>query len=168
MVAVASLSAAAMGCAAPEEELTGDSAQNATAAPSAEKTVRAYYAATKASKPAEALAPIVDDDAILSAPSIQILKGVGQVEGKKAFIDAVDGGSFLISKADIRDVLVKGDLVVVRIDLPLPNHDFITQIEFFTLKNGKIARLDSYYDGIRFTKALPAIALERLKSAFGM
>lgn len=72
-------------------------------------------------------------------------------------------------EAQVRDVVARdANLVVSRIDLPLPNGDTITQAEFFELRDGKITRLDSYYDTARFIAALPAVLLEKLKNAFGM
>lgn len=50
----------------------------------------------------------------------------------------------------------------------MPNDDTITQVEYFTLEDGKIKRLDSYYDSLRFAAALPAIAWDRLKAALGV
>lgn len=76
--------------------------------------VRAYYAATRTEHPADALAPLVADDAVLAAPSLKMLKGVPQVEGKDAFVEAVDGGSFLIGKATVRDVFVRNPNLVIR------------------------------------------------------
>jgi hypothetical protein len=160
--------ASGLGCAAPgDEDATSQSEDAISAEARNEQVVRAYYAATKSSNPAAQLAPIVADNAILSAPSIKLLKGKSQVEGKKKFIVAVAGGAFLISQATIRDVLSRDGLVVARIELPLPNGDLLTQVEYFTIENGKIARLDSYYDALRFRAALPAIALERLGNALG-
>jgi hypothetical protein len=156
------------GCASADESTDGASSQDLTQGEDGARVVRAYYAAAKSNDPAAALAPIVDDGAVLSAPSVKLLKGVPEVRGKDAFIKAVAGGSFLIGGAMIRDVIPQGDLVVSRIDLPLPNGDVLTQVEFFKIKNGKIARLDSYYDALRFTAALPAIALDRLKHALGL
>ncbi len=163
------LTFALVGCAPvdgddPTEEAAGE--LNGT---SAERVVRAYYAAARSERPAAGLAPIVADGAVLSAPSVRILKGTPQVEGKDAFIKAVDGGAFLIGKASIREIVVQGpNLAIARIELPLPNRDTLTQVEYFTLENGKIKRLDSYYDSLRFTAALPAIAWDRLRHALGI
>ncbi len=165
------LALGATGCTAVtgDESAAGDSVDAISVeGESRAKVVRSYYAATRTSDPAATLAAIVDDHAILSAPSVKMLKGVPQVEGKDAFVSAVAGGSFLIGGAMIREVIPQGDLVVARIDLPLPNGDVLTQVEFFKIRNGKIARLDSYYDSMRFLAALPAIALDRLKHALGM
>jgi hypothetical protein len=165
------LAVGAAGCtgAAEDDSSVGDSQDAITAeGTSRANVVRSYYAATRTADPAAALAGIVDDRAILSAPSVKLLKGVSQVEGKDAFVKAVAGGSFLIGGAMVREVIPQGDLVVARIDLPLPNGDVLTQVEFFQIRNGKIARLDSYYDSVRFIAALPAIALDRLKHALGM
>lgn len=165
------LASALAGCASPGEEDATEGAQNLTSAatPAAVETVRAYYAATTKADPAAALDAIVADDAILAAPSVKILKGVDQLTGKKTFIGAVAGNAFILKNAKVRDVVARdANLVVARIDLPLPNGDTITQVEFFELEDGKISRLDSYYDTTRFIASLPAVLLEKVKMALGL
>lgn len=164
------------GCAPQEEDVAASSDHAVIGESDNEKVVRAYYAATrnsatapsKADAAAIALAPIIADNAVLSAPSVQILKRVPEVRGKGDFIDSVAGAADLLGKAKVREILSRDDLVVARIDLPLPpKGEPLTQIEYFVVKNGKIERLDSYYDAVPFTKALPFIAIEKVKAKFG-
>ncbi len=158
-------------CAPPEDQAVDESTQDLSGSENA-AVVRKYYAAMRAGDPAGALAPIVDEGAILSAPSIKMLKGVAQLEGKANFIEGAAGGAFLLKNATVREIIglkeVEGrrNLVVARIDLPLPKHGVLTQVEFFEMKNGKIVRLDSYYDAIKFAAALPAIGVEKVKAYF--
>jgi hypothetical protein len=56
---------------------------------------------------------------------------------------------------------------VSRIQLPLPNGDVLTQVEFFVVTDGKIASLHSYYDSARFARALPSIAVARIRASLG-
>lgn len=161
LIAALSLGAGALGCAPQEDGVE----QNSNALSSEDKVeiVRAYYNATKTADPAKALDPIIADDAVLAAPSVQMLQRVPELRGKKAFIDGVAGGSFLLKKAFIQELIADDRLVISRIQLPLPNGDLLTQVEFFEIRNGKIARLDSYYDSIRFAKALVSIGIAGVK-----
>jgi hypothetical protein len=171
LVAGATLSLLACGQGEGDDSATGGgqalSSSDAPAA-GAEQIVRAYYGATQTTDPTGHLTPIVADDAVLAAPSVKLLFGVPELQGKAAFVKAVAGNARILGKATLRDVVVKdGGLAVSRIDLPLPNGDTITQVEFFTLESGKIKRLDSYYDSLRFSAAIPAILLDQLKAAMG-
>lgn len=179
-----------LACAAPDaDDGASQSAAVSTIDPrSPEAVVRRYYAAAKAPRPADELAAITADDAVLEAPSVFILDPLGgtdKIRGKDAFIKAIDGAAFLLKDARIAPSGRANDpesgvalsvmtppgasraLVVSRIELPLPNGDLLTQVEFFEISGGKIVHLQSYYDGARFAFALPAIAKEKLKSAFG-
>jgi hypothetical protein len=164
------IAAVIAGCSASEgDDAASAGTQNLTGASdtSAADVARAYYAATQTADPTAHLEPIVADDAVLAAPSVMLLTGKPEIQGKAAFIKGVAGNAAILGKASVREVIPRGDdLVVTRINLPLPNGDTITQVEFFTLENGKIKRLDSYYDSLRFSAAIPAILLDRLKEAF--
>ena len=132
------------------------------------RTVRAYYASARAADQLAALAPLLDDRVVVEAPSILILKGKNEI-GKKEFLGLAVGVKEYLAAARVREVINQGNnLVVARIDLPLPNGDLLTQVEFFEVHGGKITHFQSYYDGLRFTKALPAIAIDKLKRALGV
>lgn len=174
------LACSLVGCAPSQGDDTGEatgavSSSSSNSSKSEEAIVRAYYAATRAEHPTDDLAPIVADGVVLSAPSVYLLKFLKefkfdyQIEGKNEFIKAVAGNSWLLGKATIREIAVQGpDLAIARIDLPLPDGDTLTQVEYFTLENGKIKRLDSYYDAIRFAVAIPSIGWEGLKHRLGL
>ena len=160
------------GCNPADEGAESGSADQALAMSSeaalSAKTVRAYYASAYAADQIGALAPLFDDRVVVEAPSILILKGKNEI-GKKEFLGLAAGVKEYLAGARVREVISHGDnLVVARIDLPLPNGDLLTQVEFFEVHGGKITHLQSYYDGLRFTKALPAIAIDKLKRALGV
>ena len=112
-----------------------------------------------------------------------MLGGTDTIRGKARFVKAVAGGAFLLKDAKIQaegtDVAAGSDValstltpsgaqravVVSRIRLPLPNGDEITQVEFFEVANGKIEKLQSYYDSLRFARALPQIALKKIEDS---
>lgn len=154
------------GCVAPgPDDDVAEASQEVQAAARGEELVRSYYAAARAEDPAAALRPIFADDVVISAPSIRILKGVSELRGKEPCVKAVAGGAFLIGRSPIREIVSKGNLVIARIDMPLPNGDVLTQVEYFVIRGDKIARMDSYYDAMRFAAALPAVAFDRLRNA---
>lgn len=159
------------GCAEPSED--DDSAQSEDAVSAAqpsvgEKTVRAYYAAYRSPDVKGSLEAVFDERAIVEAPSIRILQGKSQV-GKGDFIESAVGVREILAGARLREVARHGDnLFIARIDLPLPNGDVLTQIEYFEVSNGRITKMQSYYDSLRFLKALPAVALDRVKQALGL
>lgn len=172
--------------AADDGTAQGSDAVTSIAADSAEGIVRQYYGAASAADPAAQLEPITAENVVLEAPSVYLLNPLGgtdKIRGKKAFVKAVAGGAFLLSSARIAPPGSANDadsgvamavmsppgaertLVVSRILLPLPNGDLLTQVEFFEVQNGKIVHLQSYYDSARFARALPAVALAKLKQA---
>jgi limonene-1,2-epoxide hydrolase len=133
-----------------------------------EKTVRAYYAAYRSPDVRGALDTVFHERAVVEAPSILILQGKSQI-GKAAFIDSAVGVRDILANARLREVARHGDaLFIARIDLPLPNGDVLTQIEYFEIVDGRIIKMQSYYDSLRFLKALPAVALDRVKQALGI
>ncbi len=179
--------AALVACQADQGSGEESAAEAVSNTQSPEAVVRSYYAASRAPNVADALADITADDVVLEAPSVLILNpfaGTDKVTGKAAFVKAISGGAFLLKSAVIAPPRTLNDphagvalsvmtpagvsptLVVSRIQLPLPNGDLLTQVEFFEVDGGKIRHLQSYYDGTRFIKALPSIAVERLKEAF--
>lgn len=163
-----------LGC-APTEDGATDQTEGMALSESesdAANVVRTYYQAAHQEDEAErraTLGAIVDDHAVLSAPSIKMVKFVDHLEGKKDFVDSVASASFILKNAKPREIIPHGNLVVARIDLPLPDGgNDITQIEYFEIKNGKIARLDSYYDSLRFAIALPSIGITAIKNYIQM
>lgn len=187
VVAISLALAAVTGCASPDAE-DADATDQAVSVEGAPATVvRKYYAASRAADVAAALDGIVADDVVLEAPSVRILNpfgGTDEVRGKQAFAKAIAGGAFLLKNAIVAPVGAAANpespvalsvmtpasaakaLVVSRIQLPLPNGDLLTQVEFFEVVNGKIVHIQSYYDATRFLAALPAIAVAKLKEAF--
>jgi ketosteroid isomerase-like protein len=167
-VALLALAVSTMGagCTQPDDGSSSASADQAIEATSpAVSTVRAYYASSRAADSTAALALLLDDTVVVEAPSILLITGKGEV-GKAEFLKLAAGVKEYLAAATVREVIPHGnDLVVARIDLPLPNGDVLTQVEFFAVKNGKITHFQSYYDGIRFAKALPAVALDKIKRA---
>jgi len=181
----------AAGCATPgaaDDSSQSDDAITAADPAGPEGVVRRYYGAATAADPAAALEPITAENVVLEAPSVYLLNPLGgtdKVRGKAAFVKAVAGASFLLSSAKIAPPGSKNDaqsevalavvsapgaahpLVMSRILLPLPNGDLLTQVEMFEVANGQIVHLQSYYDSARFARALPAVALAKLKQAFG-
>ena len=158
-------------CAPPDAD--DDAAQSEDAVSAAqpspgEKTVRAYYAAYRSPDVRGGLDAVFHERAVVEAPSILILQGKSQI-GKRAFIDSAVGVKDILANARLREVARHSDaLFIARIDLPLPNGDVLTQIEYFEIADGRIIKMQSYYDSLRFLKALPAVALDRVKQALGI
>lgn len=186
-VAALALPISSVGCSQGEAASSDNASEDVNAQTSPASIVRAYYAASRSPDVAAALEGITDERIILEAPSVLILNPLGrtdEVHGKAAFKKAIAGGAFLLKNARVAPAGRDNDpesgialsvmtpagapkqLVVSRIQLPLPNGDLLTQVEFFEIENGKIVHIQSYYDATRFIAALPEIAVAKLKEAF--